>query len=52
MRKVVRKDAPKKEMRQSKEHWSDRYKILISIVIWVVLIGAFVFLMYVGDSIR
>ena len=52
MRKVVRKDAPKQENGPSKKHWSDRYKILISIVIWAVLIGAFVFLMYVDESIR
>jgi len=52
MRKVVRKDAPKKIMEKSTEHWSDRYKILISIVAWTVFIGSFVFLMWAGDSIK
>ena len=52
MRKVVRKDAPKQKNGPAKKHWSDRYKILISIVIWVVLIGSFVFLTWMGESMR
>ena len=40
MRKVVRKDAPKRIADNGKKkHWSDRYKILISIVVWTILIG-------------
>ena len=53
MRKVVRKDAPKKTIDKStKKHWSDRHKILISVVAWVSLIGSFVFLVVMGDSMR
>ena len=53
MRKVVRKDAPKrKEDNGKKKHWSDRHKILISIAKWTILIGSYVFLMWAGDSIK
>ena len=52
MRKVVRKDAPKQRNGKSTEHWSDRYKVLISIVAWTILIGSFVFLTWMGPSIR
>ena len=52
MRKIVRKDAPKQKANNNKQHWSDRYKILISIVAWAILIGSFVFLTYMGDSLK
>ena len=52
MRKVVRKDAPKKKNGPSKEHWSDRHKVLISVVAGVIFIGSIVFLMVMGDSIK
>ena len=52
MRKVVRKDAPKQKNGKPKDHWSDRYKVLISIVAWTSLIGSFIILMWLGDSIR
>ena len=52
MRKVVRKDAPKRMGEQSKDHWSGRYKVLISIVAWTILIGSFVFLTWMGPAIR
>ena len=52
MRKVVRKDAPKQRNGKSTEHWSDRHKVLISIVAWTIFIGSFVFLMWAGDSIK
>ena len=53
MRKIVRKDAPKrKEDKSTKEHWSDRYKVLISVVAWAVLILSFGFLTYMGESLK
>ena len=51
MRKIVRKDAPKQK-KETKQHWSDRYKILISVVAWTALIGSFVFLTWMGESMR
>jgi hypothetical protein len=32
--------------------WTDRHKILISVVTWAILIGSFVFLTLMGDSIK
>ena len=53
MKKIVRKDAPKRLLDNGKKkHWSDRHKILISVVTWAILIGAFVFLTLMGDSIK
>ena len=53
MRKIVKKDAPKRtEDNGKKKHWSDRHKILISVVAWTVLIGSFVFLTLMGESLR
>ena len=53
MRKIVRKDAPKRTVDNGKkEHWSDRYKILISVVAWTTLIGSFALLTYMGESLR
>jgi hypothetical protein len=51
-RTVRRKDAPKKKNEPSKDHWSDRYKILISVVAWGILIGSFVFLTWMGDALK
>ena len=53
MRKIVRKDAPKQTVDNGKKkHWSDRYKILISVVAWTVLILSFGFLTYMGESLK
>ena len=53
MKKIVRKDAPKQKVDNGKKkHWSDRYKILISVVAWTILIGSFVFLTWMGESMR
>ena len=52
MRKIVRKDAPKQKKDNNKQHWSDRYKILISVVAWTVLILSFGLLTYMGESMR
>ena len=52
MKKIVRKDAPKRKEDKKKEHWSDRHKILISVVAWAVLILSFGFLTYMGDSLK
>ena len=52
MRKVIRKDAPKQRNGKSTEHWSDRHKVLISIVAIVSLVGSIVFLWIMGPSIR
>ena len=56
MRKIIRirrKDAPKRKGDNGKkEHWSDRYKILISVVAWTILIGSFALLTYMGESLR
>jgi hypothetical protein len=52
MKKVVRKDAPKQRNGKSTDHWSDRHKVLISIVAIVSFIGSIVFLWIFGDSIR
>jgi len=51
MKKVIRKDAPKQKA-NNKQHWSDRHKILISIVAWTVLILSFGLLTYMGESMR
>jgi hypothetical protein len=52
MRKVVRKDAPKQENGKPKEHWSDRHKILISVVTVLTFIGSIAFLWIVGPHIK
>ena len=52
MRKIVRKDAPKQRNGKSTEHWSDRHKVLISIVAIVAFVGSILFLFIMGDSIK
>jgi len=52
MRKVVRKDAPKKKNGPSKEHWSDRHKVLISVVAIISFVGSIVFLWIMGPHIK
>ena len=51
-RTVRRKDAPKQKNGLSKDHWSDRHKVLISVLAWGALIGSFVFLTWMGESMR
>ena len=52
MRKVVKKDAPKQRNEQSKDHWSDRHKVLITVLAIVAFVGSIVFLWIMGPSIR
>ena len=53
MRKIVRKDAPKRtEDKSTKKHWSDRHKVLITVVAIASLIGSYGLLMYLGESLR
>jgi hypothetical protein len=44
------KDAPPGEVK--KQHWSDRHKVLISVVAWVTIIGSIAFLWVMGPAIR
>ena len=53
MRKIVRKDAPKRmDEKARKKHWSDRHKVLITVVAIASLIGSYGLLMYLGESLR